>query len=316
VAKKGFSKSVTSNLGAKIIALLFAIFLWLHVTAQQLEDQGFRVPLSLAGIPDSLTIIHDVPEFVEVTVRGSRSNLWKLRLFGRLKAVLDLEDVKRGRINIPLSSAILNVSEDFDPRDIEVDEPKTLTLNFERVVTRMVPVRIAYRGEVPQDIIITGDPAIIPDRVQVQGAMSVVGGITLVNTEEIDIRGKRGKLTQEVAIDIGGHNVTVSPRNVLVEMELSRRGVRTLANLPPTILQDTDDVAVIYSPKTVSLTIEGPEEVIRDITSDKVSILLDITTRKPGTYKIRPEIKLPQGIEKYWLDVEHFEVTINPRSRG
>ncbi len=298
------------------MALLFAIFLWLHVTAQQLENQGFRVPLSLTGIPDSLTIIHDVPEFIEVSIRGSRSNLLKLRLFGRLKAVVDLQDVKRGRVNIPLSSAILNVSEEFDPRDIEVEEPKSLTLNLERVVTRTVPVRIAFKGEIPQDIIIRGDPTIIPDKVQVQGAMSVVGGITLVNTQEIDIRGKRGKLTQETPIDVGGRNFTVTPRNVLVEMELSRRGVRTLANLPPTILQDTDDVSVIYSPKTVSLTIEGPEEVIRDITSDKVSILIDITTRNPGTYKIRPDVKLPQGIEKYWLDVEHFEVTINPRSRG
>jgi YbbR domain-containing protein len=307
-----FSKSVTSNLGAKIIALLFAIFLWLHVTAQQLENQRFRVPLSLSGIPDSLTIIHDVPEFVEVTVRGPRSNLLKLRLFGRLKATVDLVDVKQGRVNIPLSSVILNVSEDFDPRDVEVEEPKMLTLNFERVITRMVPVRLAYKGEMPQDIIITGNPTIIPDKVQVQGAMSIVSGISVVNTEEIDIRGKRGKLTQEMAIDVVGRNVAVSPRNVLVEMELSRRGVRTLANLPPTILQDTDDVTVLYSPKTVSLTIEGPEEVIRNITSDKVSILLDITTRAPGTYKIRPDIKLPQGIEKYWLDVEHFDVTINP----
>lgn len=313
---RSLSKSLTSNLGAKIIALLFAIFLWLHVTAQQLENQGFRVPLSLSGIPDSLTIIHDVPEFVEVTIRGSRSNLLKLRLFSRLKATVALEEVKRGRVNIPLSSAILNVSEEFDPRDIEIEEPKMLTLNFERVVTRVVPVRIAFRGEVPEDIIITGDPAIIPDRVQVRGAMSVVNNITLLNTEEIDIRGKRGRLTQEAAIETGGYGITVSPRNVLVEMDLSRRGVRTLANLPPTILQDTDDLTVSFSPKTVSLTIEGPEEVIRDITSDKVSILLDITTRSAGTYKIRPEIKLPQGIEKYWLDVEYFDVTIHARPSG
>ena len=311
-----FTKGLTANLGAKIIALLFAIFLWLHVTAQQIENQGFRVPLSLTGIPDSLTIIHDVPEFVEVTVRGPRSNLLKLRLFGRLKATVDLESVKRGRVNIPLSSAILNVSEDFDPRDIEVEDPKMLTLNFERVVTRVVPVRIAYRGEIPEDVIITGEPTIIPDRVQVRGAMSIVSNITLLNTEEIDIRGKRGRLTQEAAVDAGGQEVSVSPGSVLIEMELSRRGVRTLANLPPTILQDTDDVSVTFSPKTVTLTIEGPEEVIRDITSDKVSILLDITTKSNGTHKIRPEIKLPQGIERYWLDVEYFDVTISSRSGG
>lgn len=305
-----FVRSLTANLGAKIIALFFAVFLWLHVTAQQHENQTFRVPLELTGIPDSLTIIHTVPEFVEVTVRGSRSNLLKLRLFGRLKATVDLSEVKRGRVNIPLSPVILNISEEFDPRDIEIEEPKTLNLNFERVVTRMVPVRIAYRGEMPEDIIIRGAPTIIPDRVQVKGANSIVSGITLLNTEEIDIRGKRGKLTQEVGINVSGQNATVTPSKVLVEMELSRRGVRTLANLPPTLLQDADDIEVTYSPKTVSLTIEGPEEVIREITSDKVSILLNISTRKPGTYKLQPEVKLPQGIERYWLDVEYFDITI------
>lgn len=313
---RSLSKSLTSNLGAKIIALLFAVFLWLHVTAQQIENQGFRAPISLAGIPDSLTIIHDVPEYIEVSIRGSRSSLMKLRLFGGLKAIVDLQDVKEGRVNIPLSSAILNVSEDFDPRDIEIEEPKSLTLNFERIISRMVPVRVAFKGEIPQEVIITGAPTIIPDRVRIEGAMSIVSGISMVNTEEIDIRSRRGKFTQETPIDVGGRTIVVSPRNVLVEMELSKRGVRTLANLPPTILQDTEDVAVLYSPKTVSLTIEGPEEIIKDITSDKISILIDITTKRPGTYDIRPDIKLPQGIEKYWLDVEHFEVTIKPRSRG
>jgi YbbR domain-containing protein len=308
-------RSLTANLGAKIVALLFAVFLWLHVTAQQLENQTFRVPLTLTDMPDSLIVIHDVPEFVEVTIRGSRSNLLKLRLFGRLKATVDLSDVKRGRINIPLSPVMLNISEDFDPRDIEVEEPKTLTLNFERVVTRVVPVRVAYRGEIPQDIIIRGTPTIIPDRVQVKGASSIVSGITMLNTEEIDVRGKRGKLTQEVDVNVGGRSVTVNPVKVLVEIELSRRGVRTLANLPPTLLQDVDGVEVTYSPKTVSLTIEGPEEVIKEIASDKVSILLNITTRKPGSYKIRPEIKLPQGIEKYWLDVEYFDITIHSPSK-
>ncbi len=303
-------KALTANMGAKIVSLLFAVFLWLHVTAQQLENQTFRVPLALAGVPDTLTIIHDLPQHVEVNVRGSRSNLLKLRLFGRLKATVDVSVAKPGRVNIPLSSAILNISEEFDPREVIIDEPKVLTLNFERVTSRLVPVKVAFKGEIPQDIIIRGTPAIIPDRVRVSGAMSIVNGITVLNTEEIDIRGKRGKLSQELGIDMSGHNAVATPGRVLVEIELSKRGVRTLANLPPTILQDTENVVVRYSPKTVSLTIEGPEELIKGITSDEVSILLNITTRKPGTFKIQPEVKLPKGIEKYWLDIEYFDITI------
>jgi YbbR domain-containing protein len=303
-------KALTANLGAKIVALLFSLFLWLHVTAQQLENQTFRVPLTIAGIPDTLTIIHELPDHVVVSVRGSRSNLLKLRLFGRLKATVDVSDAKPGRVNIPLSAAILNISEEFDPREVDIDEPKSLTLNFERIASRLVPVKVAYKGEIPQDIIIRGTPAIIPDRVRVSGASTVVNSITLLNTEEIDIKGKRGKLSQEVGINMSGYSAAVTPSRVLVEIELSKRGVRTLANLPPTILQDTENLQVRYSPKTVSLTIEGPEELVKGITADQVSVLLNITTRAPGSYKIQPEVKLPQGIETYWLDIEYFDITI------
>lgn len=303
-------RALTVNIGVKIVSILFAIFLWLHVTAQQEENQSFRVPLVLASVPDSLTIIHEVPQFVEVTIRGSRSILIKLRLLGRLKATVDLSASKRGRVNIPLSSAILNLSEELDPRDVMVDNPKTLSLNFERVITQSVPVKVAYKGEIPQDVIIKGQPAVIPDKVNVRGAASIVSGISFLITEEIDVRGRKGKITQEVALQLGGRNFTVMPDKVLVEMELSKRAVRTLANVPPIFLQDDETIAYRYSPRTVSITIEGPEEVIKNIISDQISILLDITTKQPGTYHLQPEVKVPPGIEKFWLDIDAFEITI------
>ena len=307
-------KALTANLGTKLISLFFAVFLWLVVTAQLEENQSFRVPLALSGIPDSLTIIHEVPEHIEVTIRGPRFNFIKLRLFSRLKASIDLSLAKRGRMNIPLSSAILNLSEEIDPRDVTVDSPKTLNLNFERVVTKLVAVKIAYKGEIPRDIIITGKPVLIPEKVVIRGAASIVSGISLLTTEEIDIKNKKGMITQEVGLQLGGRNITVEPDKVLLEMEISRRAVRTLANIPPTLLQDDETLVVEYSPRAVSLTIEGPEDLIKSIVADDISVILNITTKKPGTYMLEPEIIVPQGIETYWLDVNAFEITILPRS--
>jgi YbbR domain-containing protein len=304
---------VTENIGAKIISLLFAVFLWLHVTAQQQEAQSFRVPLTLTGIPDSLTIIHEVPKYVEITVKGDRSSLIKLRLFGRLKASIDLSTVKQGRINIPLlSSAVLNLSEELDPRNVTVDSPKALNLNFERVIAKSVPVKIAYRGEIPKDVIITGSPVVIPDRIKIIGAASLLGSINFLTTEEVDIRNKRGKIAQEVGLELGGRKITVTPDKVLVEMEVSKRAVRTLANIPPTLLQDDEALLVEYAPRVVSLTIEGPEEIIKTIVAEDVSIILNITMKKPGTYRIDPEVIIPSNIEKYWLDIDSFEITILP----
>ncbi|MBN2070944.1 MAG: hypothetical protein JW814_05755 [Candidatus Krumholzibacteriota bacterium] len=303
--------SLIRNPGAKIASLVFAVLLWFHVTAQQGENQSFRVPLQLTGIPDSLTIIHDVPKEIEVTIRGPRSKLLKLRLLGRLKAVVDLSIAKKGRENILLSPGILNLSEDFDPRDITIDHPKTLSLNFERIIKKSVPVRIAYKGGVPDNIVISGTPVIIPARVEVRGASSIISAIDFLSTREIDIRNKRGKISEESQLMLGGREINIVPSVVLIEMEIYKRIVRTLANIPPTLLQDYSDLSVQYSPKTVSLTIEGAEEIIKKVVVDDVSVILNIMAREPGKYQIVPEVIVPGGIEKYFLDTDMFEITIS-----
>jgi YbbR domain-containing protein len=309
-------KALTRNLGAKIVSLVFAFFLWLHVTAQQGENQSFRVPLQLAGAADSLTITHDVPEFVEVTIRGSRSNLMKLRLFGRLEATVDLSKAVKGRNTVSLSPAMINLPEQIDPREVTVDNPKTLVLNFEEVVTKSVPVRIAYKGEIPDDVIIEGPPVIIPARVKITGASSVVGGVEAISTREIDIRGRRGEYSEEIELMLGGMELRVVPDKVLIEMSIHKRAIRTLANIPPTLLGDHDDISVEYSPRIVSLTIEGPENIIREITTEDVSVILDLTGKEPGTYTVEPEVIVPKGIERYFLDTDDFEITILPAGSG
>ncbi len=308
---KALVRNIGSNIGAKVIAILFAVFLWLHVTAQQEEIQSFKVPLTLTAMPDSLTITHTVPGFVEVTVQGARSNLLRLRFLGRLRATVDLSTATGGRIDIPLSAAILNLPQEIDPRNVTVDNPKMLSFSFEQVITKSVPVRIAYGGEIPQDIIITRPPGFIPEKVQVRGAASVVGGISLVTTEEVDVRGRDGRISTEVGIHVGGADITVTPETVLLEMEVKKRAVRTLANIPPTLLRDDERLIVSYSPRMVSLTVEGPEDVGKRIVSDDISVILNITTKAPGTYRIEPEVIVPPGIEKYWLDIDAFEIEIH-----
>jgi YbbR domain-containing protein len=309
-------KALTRNIGAKIVSLIFAFLLWLNVTAQQGEDQSFRVPISMVGIPDSLTMTHDVPDFIEVTIRGSRSNLMRLRLFGRLEATVDLSEAVKGRNTVPLSAAVINLPEQIDPRAVTVDNPKTLVLNFEEVVTKSVPVRIAYRGEMPDDIIIDGSPVIIPAKVKITGASSVVGGIEVISTREIDIKGRRGAYSEEVDLLLGGMDIRVLPEKVLIEMSIHKRAIRTLANIPPTMLRDDESLAVEYSPRVVSLTIEGPEEIIREITTEDVSVILDLTGKGAGTYLIEPEVIVPNGIERYFLDADNFEIKILPAGSG
>jgi len=303
-------------MGLKIISLVLAIILWLYVTAQQVEVQTFKVPIELANIPDDLVLSVKTFEEADVSIKGARIDLLMLRFFGKLKTVVDCSDAKVGRINMHLSPAALTLPEKFDIRNVSIDNPRILVLEFEKLVTRSVPVKIAYKGEVPKDIIIIGKPIVVPEKVEIRGPKRLVSSINVVNTEEIDLRGRKKKFSEEVPVRTNRSELEVKPQKVWVEIELSHRAVRTLTNLPPTLLQDDESIFVDYSPKTVSLTIEGPEEIVNNVAKDDVSIIIDVTMKKEGTYRVEPQVIVPKGIEKFWLDVDSFEISVRRRDTG
>ena len=98
-------RTLTANLGLKIVSLVVALLLWLYVTAQQGQRQGFKVPLELEHIPDSLTVMQEVPAAVEVTVSGTKSDLLKLRFLSKMRAVVDCSAEKRGTVSVPGASS-------------------------------------------------------------------------------------------------------------------------------------------------------------------------------------------------------------------
>jgi hypothetical protein len=86
--------------------------------------------------------------------------------------------------------------------------------------------------------------------------------------------------------------------------------VRTIEGIPPTLLQAEAGMHIDYSPKSASLTVEGPEALVNKLVPDDISIILTITAGRFGTYRIQPEVIVPQGIDTYSLNVESFEVKV------
>jgi YbbR domain-containing protein len=304
-------RGLTENIGIKIISVLFAVILWLYVTAQIGERQTFRVPLDLVNIPESLTVVSGVPKDVAVTMRGARSELLKLRFLSRIRGTVDLGGAKRGRVVVPISAAILNLPSGFPAGDATIDAPKSLTLDFERIVSVFVPVTPVFRGSVPKEMILVGQPSVSPDRVLVRGTAAAMSGIAAAETEPIDLRNRRSGFSQEAMLRVGEGREAI-PRSVRVEIEIARRAVRTMRGIPPTLLQVEEGFLVECSPATASLTVEGPEELVNRLVNDDLSIILSIPPGTRGTSHIQPEVIVPQGIDSFSIDVDSFEVKVVP----
>lgn len=300
------------DIGLKVVSIVFAVLIWLYVTAQIGERQTFRVPLEFANMPESLTVVHDVPKDVAITMRSTRSELLKLRLLSNVKATVDLGGARRGRVIVPLSVDILSLPAGFKREDATIVGPKSLSLDFERIVRVSLPVIPVLRGGVAKDMILVGRPAVTPDRVLVSGPASAMEGVTVVETGPINLGNKRGKFSNEVLLH-PGPGCDVVPAKVLVEFEVSKRAVRTISGIPPTLLQGEEGFEVEYSPKTAALTVEGPEELVNALVPDDVSIILSIAPGSRGTVRVQPEVIVPQGIDTFSLDVASFEVRVLPK---
>jgi hypothetical protein len=305
-------QAFTENIGIKIVSVLFAVLLWLYVTAQIGERQTFKVPLDLVNIPESLAVVTGAPKEISVTVRGPRSEIMKLRFLSRIRGTVDLGGAKRGRVVVPLSAAILNLPAGFPSGDASIESPKSLTLDVERIVSAYVPVTPVFRGAVPQEMILVGQPIVSPPVVLVRGAAAAMSALAAVETAPIDLRGRRSGFSQVVSVQPGERREAL-PRTVRVEVGIAKRAVRTMPGIPPTLLQVEDGFQVEWSPPTASLVVEGPEDLVGRLVNDDCSIVLSVPPGARGTIWIKPEVIVPQGIDTFSIDVDSFEVKVFPK---
>src|SRR3990172_3395398 len=68
------------NLGLKIASLLLAFLLYAHVVTDQERESVVNVSISVVGLADTLTATGELPQRVQIKVRGKWKDLIRLDL--------------------------------------------------------------------------------------------------------------------------------------------------------------------------------------------------------------------------------------------
>ena len=131
------------HLGLKVLAITLASVLWFTVAGEHVVERSLRVPLAVRNLPTHLEIVGDLPDSVDVRVRGSSAQLSRLDP-GDVVAMLDLSSDRTGQRLFHLRSDEVRV-----PYGIEVAQvmPPTISLSLEKSVKRSVPIVPATDGD-------------------------------------------------------------------------------------------------------------------------------------------------------------------------
>lgn len=229
-------KKPINNLPLKAVAVIFAIFLWFYVDAQQnpLSDQRFDVPVEYINMADDLSYSGGNSS-VTVTVKGRQDRVSGLRS-SDFTATVDMSDALLGDNQLTVKiKAPANV-------EISTIRPAKMNVTVERVTEMNMEVQATVLGTAAEGYTRFA-PSIKPTTVLVRGSESVLEQIASAKVE-IDATGAAEnlvltlpvKLLTEDGVILDESNVTVTPQTVEVFLPIDQDTPSKMVSIKPNLV--------------------------------------------------------------------------------
>ena len=191
--------SVLTDLGLRLVAILLAVVFILHARTQAERESILSVPLRVRNVPAGMMVATDIPDRVEVRVKGSVNALVRLRL-APPEVELDLADAVPGQV----TQRRLTVGEIHMPvrspiRALEIVRPRVVSIGVDERLTREIRVLPAVTGTTPAGFTFGGAPGTDPPQVQVTGPRRLVEALDVIRTEPLDL----GRFGPGVSTEVG-----------------------------------------------------------------------------------------------------------------
>ncbi len=276
----------TENLGIKALSVVLALLLWFVIAGETASEMGLRVPLELQNMPRDLELTGDTVDVVEVRVRASAGIIHGLNA-GDVAAQIDLAGASEGERIVHVTADSIRVP--FGVRVVKI-APAILTLNLERTLHKVVPVRPRLLGR-PAAGYEVAELTSEPSEVSIVGPQSRVQEIESAFTEPLSLDGSRDTASQEVNLGLEDPLLRIqgSPR---VRVTARIRPLHETRTLEGVALEARGGNASLH-PAAVQLVLRGPAEQIRRLAPGDVKAHVDVTggangERRPVTVEIAP----------------------------
>lgn len=273
------------NLALKFLAISLAVLLWFTVSGEPtIVERGLRIPLEFQNIPDGLEIVGDMPDTIDVRVRGSSAILSRLEP-GEVVAVLDLQTARPGSRLFDLVTEQVRAPFGVDVAQVA---PATIALDLERSgPPREVPIVPAVEGE-PAPGYVVGEVSSEPATVLVVGPESRLQQLTEAMTEPVVVAGATAPVTAEVTVGVPDLALRLSvPRRAVVTVDVvPAPAERTLREVPVHVRNVSAQLAAQVVPPVVTVRVRGSRPQVQSLRSDSVDAFIDLAGLGSGSYNL------------------------------
>ncbi len=295
---------ITSNLGLKILALFFAVFLWFVAVLDRSYEVRVRAPIVLGDQRQEARVITDVDaRTAVVTISGKGKELLRLRP-QRLEFRPVIPEGRFGSRQIKLNISDLNLPGNLIVRAVE---PEMIEVRLGPAVSREVKVAVPTKGQPGGGMMVS--ELRVKTLVRLTGTAADIEQFTEVYTETLDLSSLRSTEVRRLAVQTPRPGVICTPETVAVEIQLKKEGARILLGLPVRVLAPpTYEVRV--EPAEAQVAIAGPADRIDSIEPSDITVQIKISNLSPGRYRLGADVVLPEKFRLVKIEPLLFDVTV------
>ncbi|MEW5701535.1 MAG: hypothetical protein AB1792_04825 [Candidatus Zixiibacteriota bacterium] len=279
----------------KLIALVLAGLLWLHVATNQIYDVNLDYSLHYLDLPSSLLLAAPPPVRAVVHVRGTGKALLRLMWQDR-RWPIDLSYASAGTVTVRLDPEL---APRYGLAGLAVTElvgPAELGLSVDSIGHRTVPIRSALEVHAAPGFVAMGPVILAPDSVRLSGPRGELTAIEQIRTRSVALVDVRDSQRATVAlVPPPGYNVTMDRQETEFLQRIEPYVTRKLESLSVRIV-GLRDMTAQSDPDHVAVELGGPQSAMAQVTNDSVWVNLIISrndttgTRLPVTVRVHPPL--------------------------
>ena len=283
------------NYKIKLIALVFAIFIWFFVVTENDYETILEIPVVPVNLPPGKILLNEIPQNVKIKIKGTGKDLIAVGVGSSARLEIDLSNVEKKKSfflepkNVFLSRPIGFITTE------EVLTPDSLTVVIDDYSVKTVPVIPELKIKIAPGYTQAGKIRIFPDSVTISGPESIISKVNELRTQysdeanplKFDFKKKLPIILppyDKFEININQVDVYLNIQK-LVELEITGVPVQ-IRNLP------ADETAYVV-PSTLSLILEGGGDMLTYVDRNDIVAYLDYNRIKNSPGKEYPAAIVP-----------------------
>ncbi len=215
----GWLKTVVfENKKMKFLSLGLAVLLFIVSRQPQRDVMLVGVPLEFINTPPGLEISTEVPNSVQLRLRGAQDVVRDITP-NELEVKADLSDKAAGDRVIQLKPTDVIKPDKVEVRRIE---PGTIEIKLEPTKRKVVPIEAQFSGHLAENYERTG-VRLEPATIEIEGPESRVAEVQKLLTESVQLNDKRASFHLNVDLEANRQGVRlVKPGQIKLTIEVSR----------------------------------------------------------------------------------------------